>query len=99
VSRAVIVSPLLPQAPVTGGQKRTRRLLEAMERAGPRPYVLTPDPGYAYGQAVVDGVSGRDPRPAAQRLNPLEPLARTLVRARDPAGLRDVASRAGIPFG
>ncbi|WP_028058890.1 O-antigen ligase family protein [Candidatus Solirubrobacter pratensis] len=61
---------------------------------------------YAYGQAIVDGVSGRDPRPAARealRLDPLEPLARTLVRdldrARGPARRREVARRAGIPFG
>jgi cytochrome c-type biogenesis protein CcmH/NrfG len=60
---------------------------------------------YAYGQAIVDGVSGRDPRPAARealRLNPLEPLARTLVRqldrAKTPARRREVARRAGIPF-
>jgi hypothetical protein len=64
------------------------------------------DWSYAYGQAIVDGVSGRDPRPAARealRLNPLEPLARTLVReldrARDPARRREIARRAGIPFG
>jgi hypothetical protein len=60
---------------------------------------------YAYGQAIVDGVSGRDPRPAARealRLNPLEPLARTLVqqldRASRPARRREIARRAGIPF-
>ena len=38
---------------------------------------------YAYGQAIVYGVSGRDPRPYAAealRLNPLDPLARALVR-------------------
>jgi hypothetical protein len=65
------------------------------------------DPGnwrYAYGQAIVDGVAGRDPRPAARaalRRNPLEPLARTLVRdlrrARTAARRREVARRAGIP--
>ena len=33
---AVVISPLLPEPPVTGGQKRTLRLLEAMERAGLR---------------------------------------------------------------
>jgi hypothetical protein len=50
-------------------------------------------------------VSGRDPRPAARealRLNPLEPLARTLVqqldRASRPARRREIARRAGIPF-
>jgi polysaccharide biosynthesis protein PslH len=41
----VVVCPLLPEPPVTGGQKRTLRLLEAMERAGLRPHVLTADAG------------------------------------------------------
>jgi hypothetical protein len=65
------------------------------------------DPGnwrYVYGQAIVDGVAGRDPRPAAAqalRLNPRESLTQTLVRdlakARTPARRREVARRAGIP--
>jgi glycosyltransferase involved in cell wall biosynthesis len=42
---AAVVTPLLPDPPVTGGQKRTLRLLEAMERAGLRPHLLTTDPG------------------------------------------------------
>jgi glycosyltransferase involved in cell wall biosynthesis len=42
---AAVVSPLLPEPPVTGGQKRTLRLLEAMERAGLHPHVLTADSG------------------------------------------------------
>jgi glycosyltransferase involved in cell wall biosynthesis len=42
---AVLVSPLLPEPPVTGGQKRTLRLLETMQRAGLRPHLLTTDPG------------------------------------------------------
>jgi len=60
---------------------------------------------YVYGMAIVDGVSGRDPRPAAHealRLNPLSPLAGTLVReldrARSPARRREITRRAGIPF-
>jgi O-Antigen ligase len=60
---------------------------------------------YIYGQAIVAGVAGRDPRPFAARalrLNPLEPLARTLVRdlarARTAARRREVTRRAGIPF-
>jgi hypothetical protein len=60
---------------------------------------------YVYGQAIMAGVAGRDPRPFAARalrLNPLEPLARTLVRdlarARTAARRREVARRAGIPF-
>jgi polysaccharide biosynthesis protein PslH len=40
---AAVVSPLLPEPPVTGGQKRTLRLLEAMQRAGLRPHVISPD--------------------------------------------------------
>ena len=42
---AAVVTPLLPDPPVTGGQKRTLRLLEAMERAGLHPHLLTADPG------------------------------------------------------
>jgi O-antigen ligase len=60
---------------------------------------------YLYGQAIVDGVSGLDPRPAAAaalRRNPLEPLARTLVqqlsRTNSPARWREITRRAGIPF-
>jgi hypothetical protein len=60
---------------------------------------------YVYGQAIVAGVAGRDPRPLAARalrLNPLEPLARTLVRelahTRTAARRREVTRRAGIPF-
>src|SRR5262249_30466009 len=40
---------------------------------------------YVYGQAIVAGVAGRDPRPLAARalrLNPREPPARTLLRGR-----------------
>ncbi|MEO8690526.1 MAG: glycosyltransferase family 4 protein [Solirubrobacteraceae bacterium] len=43
--RAIVVCPVLPHPPVTGGQKRTLRLLEALERAGARPYVLSADDG------------------------------------------------------
>jgi hypothetical protein len=60
---------------------------------------------YAYGQAIIAGVAGRDPRPAARealRLNPLAPLAITLVReldrTRSPARRREITRRAGIPF-
>jgi glycosyltransferase involved in cell wall biosynthesis len=44
---AVVISPRLPEPPVTGGQKRTLRLLEAMARAGLAPRILTTDPGEA----------------------------------------------------
>jgi hypothetical protein len=60
---------------------------------------------YAYGQAIVYGVSGGDPRPyaeAALRLNPLDPLARSLVRelraAKTEARRREITRRAGIPL-
>ena len=42
---ALVVSPILPEPPVTGGQKRTLRLLEAIERAGMHPRILTADLG------------------------------------------------------
>jgi glycosyltransferase involved in cell wall biosynthesis len=53
----VVVCPLLPEPPVTGGQKRTLRLLEAMARAGLHPHVLTADPG-APGAAAALRVRG-----------------------------------------
>ena len=59
----------------------------------------------AYGQAIVYGVSGLDPRPYAAealRLNPLDPAAQALVRdlraAKTAARRRDVTRRAVIPF-
>jgi Flp pilus assembly protein TadD len=66
------------------------------------------DPGnwqYAYGLSITQALAGEDPRPAARlalRLNPLEPLARTLVRAMrtNNAKLRRTrAGRADIPSG
>ena len=42
---AVVISPLLPEPPVTGGQKRTLRLLETMARAGLEPRILSTDAG------------------------------------------------------
>lgn len=44
-ARVIVVCPLLPYPPVGGGVKRTLRLLEAIERAGGMPHVLTTDPG------------------------------------------------------
>ncbi len=59
---------------------------------------------YAYGQAIVYGIAGQDPRPYAEealRLNPLEPFTRTLVAdlrsAKTEARRREVAGRAQIP--
>jgi glycosyltransferase involved in cell wall biosynthesis len=42
---AVVISPRLPEPPVTGGQKRTLRVLEAMARSGLAPRILTTDAG------------------------------------------------------
>jgi cytochrome c-type biogenesis protein CcmH/NrfG len=60
---------------------------------------------YAYGQALVRANAGADPLPyarAAAHMNPLEPLARELLRrlskARTPARRAKIAARAGIPF-
>ncbi len=61
---------------------------------------------YAYGQAIVYGVSGLDARPYARealRLNPLDPDAVALVKNLDAAktasARRDVAVKATIPTG
>jgi len=42
---ALVVTPTVPFPPVGGGEKRTLRLLEAMERAGARPHVVTEHEG------------------------------------------------------
>ena len=64
------------------------------------------DPGnwqYAYGLAAVQALAGEDPTAAARlarRLNPLDPLARSLergLRSRSPARRRAVAAKAAIP--
>jgi len=77
------------------------KLAEAAMRSARRA-----DPGnwqYAYGLAVVQALAREDPTRAARlavRLNPLEPLARSLergLRSRSPARRRAVAARAQIP--
>ena len=100
---AAVVSPLLPEPPVTGGQKRTLRLLEAMERAGLHPHVLTADPGEP---GAVERLRARgwevdvmvEPPPGAVR--PAAPARRAGCRARccisSPAASREVASRAAL---
>ena len=77
-----------------------RRAMAAAHARDPRNW------RYLYGEAIVTGVAGGDARPAAAaalRRNPLEPLARTLVRDLARAGTaarrREVARRAGIPYG
>jgi hypothetical protein len=60
---------------------------------------------YAYGDALARAIAGRDPRPAADaalRLDPLEPMARSLARAmRAPraAARYRAAARAPVPAG
>ena len=49
---ATVVCPVLPWPPTGGAQKRTLRLLEAMERAGVTPHVLTPDATVEAGAAL-----------------------------------------------
>lgn len=39
-----MICPVLPEPTVDGARKRTRRLLEAMDRAGVRPHLVSPDP-------------------------------------------------------
>jgi glycosyltransferase involved in cell wall biosynthesis len=52
---ALVVSPILPEPPVTGGQKRTLRLLEAIERAGLHPRILTADAGDEESRRLLRG--------------------------------------------
>jgi hypothetical protein len=80
---------------------RTSLALQAMKAAQRR------DPHnweYAYGLAVVNAISGQDPRPEVQlarRLNPRGALARKLelaVQGSSPARWRRGAARAPVPF-
>ena len=75
---AVVISPLLPEPPVTGGQKRTLRLLEAIERAGLTPHVLTPTRSAGRRAAAArPGLGRRDPsRAAAGPARPRAPAPR-----------------------
>ncbi len=58
---------------------------------------------YAYGLAIAQALAGEDPRPSAAlalRLNPLEPLARKLVRdmrSKSAKRRRTLAGRAADP--
>jgi hypothetical protein len=60
---------------------------------------------YAYGLAITQALAGEDPRPSARlalRLDPLEPLARKLVRDMRTNSVklrRTRAGRSAIPFG
>jgi glycosyltransferase involved in cell wall biosynthesis len=47
-----VISPLLPHPPTSGGLKRTLRLLEAMERAGGVPHLVTTDARDADAEAL-----------------------------------------------
>ena len=65
--KGVVVAPVVPYPPIGGGEKRTLRLLEAMERAGVEPHVVTAheggDPeglrGYGYHVDVLPAPSPR----------------------------------------
>jgi hypothetical protein len=77
-----------------------RRAMDAARRRDPNNWQ------YAYGQAIVYGVSGLDPRPFAKealRLNPLDPdaiaLVKNLAAAKTAAERRNVTVTATIPSG
>jgi glycosyltransferase involved in cell wall biosynthesis len=93
--RAVVVCPVLPWPPAGGAEKRTLRLLEAMERAGAVPHLLTLDSS----PDAADALRGRgwtvevvrDPRPS-----PVQRSAQHLRRRPSPY-VRDLAaSLAGL---
>jgi glycosyltransferase involved in cell wall biosynthesis len=54
---AVIVTSVMPHPPVSGGHKRTLRLMEAIARAGAIPHLLTVDRGQP---GAVDELRARD---------------------------------------
>ena len=54
---AVIVSSVMPHPPVSGGHKRTLRLMEAIARAGAVPHLLTVDGGQP---GAADELRARD---------------------------------------
>lgn len=90
--RAIVVCPVVPFPPVTGGQKRTLRLLEAMDRAGLRPHVVTVD-----GAAPAAAAALRERGWAVDVLEASEPDLRGRLRqhaARRPSpALASVAAR------
>jgi polysaccharide biosynthesis protein PslH len=47
-----VISLVLPEPTIDGARKRTRRLLEAMERAGVRPHVVTADERFEAAEAL-----------------------------------------------
>jgi glycosyltransferase involved in cell wall biosynthesis len=51
--RAVVVCPVVPHPPSGGAEKRTLRLLEAMERAGVTPHLVTADESRPEGAAAL----------------------------------------------
>ena len=52
--RALVICPVVPYPPISGGQKRTLRLLEAAERAGALPHLLSsPTPGAGPGAEAL----------------------------------------------
>ena len=53
--RAVVICPVMPFPPLSGGQKRTLRLLEAIERAGGVPHLVTDDPRADEGVEALRG--------------------------------------------
>jgi polysaccharide biosynthesis protein PslH len=54
-ARAAVICPVVPYPPVGGGHKRTLRLLEAMERAGVTPQIVTTDDSRPDGIAELRG--------------------------------------------
>jgi len=92
VTSALVIVPLVPFPPVSGSAKRTLRLLEAMERAGATPQLVTADPAGEGGAPALRERGWRvdvvhEPRPS--------PLARAgqHLRRRPSPYLHSVAQR------
>ena len=79
-ARAAVICPVLPYPPVGGGHKRTLRLLEAMERAGVTPQIVTTDGSRPDGAKELRGrgwgVDVLEPPPVTARARVRQHLAR-----------------------
>jgi glycosyltransferase involved in cell wall biosynthesis len=90
--RAVVICPVVPFPPMGGGHKRTLRLIEAMERAGATPHLVTDDAHAPDGVEALRGRGWRVDVVEAPAPTPLSRARQHLRRLPSPY-LRPVAER------
>ena len=98
----MVLSPVMPYPALGGGHKRTLRLIEAIERAGGLPHVLTDDPGLPGGADelrrrgwTVELVEEREPTLPSRARQHLRRLPSPYL-ARIEARLRQLAKEAAF---